>query len=477
MLNAPIRAAVPGAATCALGLLSAACQSSIAGIDMPTGRAAGQTPNIVLIVTDDQGYGDLSCAGHPTLHTPRLDALAAEGRRMTQFYVGSPVCSPSRAAILTGCYPRRVSMHEHVVFPEYRRGLHPDEVTLAEVLGSAGYRTACFGKWHLGHRRGMLPTDQGFDEWIGIPYSNDMSQYHRPEGNGYGYRLPLMEGDEVVEWEPDQRTFTGRFTDEAVRFIGENADAPFFVYLPHPMPHTPLDVGVGREGRSPRGLYGDVIEEIDASVGRIVDALDEQGIRDNTLLIFTSDNGPWAQMRLDGGTAGPLRGSKGTNWEGGQRVPMIVSWPGRVAPASVEPAVLTAMDLLPTLAAIVGADASAGAGASRGIDGEVLPGALLGDAALPGSEGRAAPFLYYTSDGAPAAIRRGPWKLFLEGPKLFHLEHDISERYNVAKQNPELVADLAALAESEFARLDAAARPHYVTEDLLFAPEKAAAGQ
>jgi arylsulfatase A len=427
-------------------------------------NAATNAPNIVLIVTDDQGYGDLSCSGHPTIRTPRLDALAAEGRRLTQFYVASPVCSPSRAAILTGCYPRRVEMHKHVIFPDYDYGLHPDEDTIADVLKRAGYRTACFGKWHLGHRPGMLPVDQGFDEWLGIPYSNDMAQFHRPEGNRYRYRLPLLRNRDVVEWEPDQTRFTTLFTDEAVRFIHEESDAPFFLYLPHPMPHVPLFASDESEGQSPRGLYGDVIEEIDASVGRIVDALDARGIRDNTLLIFTSDNGPWAVQELHGGTAGPLRGAKGTNWEGGQRVPLIVSWPGHAAPASIGTEVFTALELLPTLASLAGATLDS----ARQIDGESLATTLLGDTTTSESRGREAPFLYYTSRGARAGIRRGPWKLLLDGPKLFHVEHDIEERFNRATNQPDLVKELTLLATQLFDEVDAGSRSHFTTEAMLF---------
>ncbi|QDV08091.1 Arylsulfatase [Planctomycetes bacterium Poly30] len=446
-------------------LVLGACAVPSQGV--PASEPGQRPPNVVLIVTDDQGYGDLSCSGHPTIRTPRLDALAAEGRRLTQFYVASPVCSPSRAAILTGCYPRRVGMHRHVVFPEYDYGLHTDEDTLADVLQRAGYRTACFGKWHLGHRPGMLPTDQGFDEWLGIPYSNDMAQRHRPEGNSYRFRLPLLRNDEVLEWEPDQARFTGLFTDEAVRFIQGATDAPFFLYLPHPMPHVPLYASDEATGLSPRGLYGDVIEEIDASVGRIVDALEARGVRDNTLLIFTSDNGPWAVQELNGGTAGPLRGAKGSNWEGGQRVPMIVSWPGRVAPASLMTEVVTAMDLLPTVAKIVGAPLDE----TRTIDGEVLTEALLGATDAHDPSGRQAPFLYYTSKGLPAGIRRGPWKLLLDGPQLYHVEHDIEERFDRATREPELAEELRGLALELFAHVESNSRTHLVNEAQVFDPE------
>ena len=262
---------------------------------------APDRPNIVLIVADDQGYGDLSCQGHPTIHTPHIDALAAAGARWTQFYMASPVCTPSRAALLTGCYPKRTGMHRHVVFPGDDWGLHPDEVTLAEVLRGTGYRTGCFGKWHLGHRRGLLPADQGFDAFEGVPYSNDMAQFHRDSGTAYRYRLPWMKGDEVVEWEPDQRQLTRRQAEAAAAFIEGAGEGPFFAYVPFSMPHVPLFASESFRGKSPRGLYGDVIEELDAGVGRIVDALQRAGALENTLLLFTSDNGPWLGGRVSPG--------------------------------------------------------------------------------------------------------------------------------------------------------------------------------
>ncbi|MEC7725666.1 MAG: sulfatase, partial [Planctomycetota bacterium] len=313
------------------------------------------SPNVVVVFTDDQGYGDLSCYGHPTIHTPHLDRLAAEGCKMTQFYVAAPLCSPSRAALLTGCYPKRVSMHKHVIFPQYDYGLHTDEVTVADMLRARGYATGCFGKWHLGHRPGLLPRDQGFDKYVGVPYSNDMAQIHRKPNNKYAYRLPFMVDDDVVEWEPDQRLLTRRATEAAVAFIEAHKDQPFFAYIPHSMPHIPLYASEQFEGSSPRGLYGDVIEEIDWSVGELVATLARLGLTDDTIVIFTSDNGPWLPFKRDGGSAGLLRGGKGTNWEGGQRVPFLVKWPGKVPAGAVQREVSTAMDLLPTLAALCGA--------------------------------------------------------------------------------------------------------------------------
>ncbi|XAL98928.1 sulfatase [Phycisphaeraceae bacterium D3-23] len=421
-------------------------------------------PNIVIIFTDDQGYGDLSCFGHPTIHTPHLDALAADGMKLTQCYVASPVCSPSRAALLTGCYPKRVGMHQHVVFPMTAYGLDTDETTIADMLRQHGYATGCFGKWHLGHRPGLMPTDQGFDTYYGVPYSNDMSAVHRRPGHNYQFLLPLMRNNEVLEWEPDQRYLTRDCTQEAVAFIEENKDEPFFVYLPHSMPHIPLYASEDFEGTSPRGLYGDVIEEIDWSVGQIVATLEEHGLTDNTLIFFTSDNGPWLPFKLDGGSAGLLRGGKGSNWEGGQRVPAIIALPGTIPPGSVCREVVTTMDLLPTIAAMTGATLS-----DRRIDGHDVTPLLTGD---PNATSPTDAFLYYTSHGELAGIRRGPWKLLLENGQLFHLDHDPSEQYNLANNNANRVAELRALAAAMDAEITEHARPRLVVEELLFDPKK-----
>lgn len=435
-------------------------------------ESGAKRPNVILIVTDDQGYGDLSCMGHPTIHTPHIDALARGGRRFLQFYVASPVCSPSRAAFLAGCYPKRVGMHEHVVFPEMDRGLHADEVTIADMLKSAGYRTACFGKWHLGHRLGMLPPSQGFDRWAGIPYSNDMAQRHRKTDNKYRYRLPWLTGDangsKVEEWEPDQRQFTRRITDATVAFIEENAKRPFFAYIPHPMPHIPIYASEDFRGTSKRGLYGDVIEEIDAGVGTIVAALRKHEILDDTIVIFTSDNGPWLQFKNDGGSAGLLRDGKGTNFEGGQRVPCVIHWPARIPADTTSREVMTAMDLLPTLARIVGVELDA----KRRIDGHVALSLWEESGAPSPTEA----FVYYSSRGALAGIRRGPWKLLLsEAPaadRLYQIEHDVSERVDMAEREPDLVAELRALAQSMDAEITAHARPAGRADTLVFDPRK-----
>ena len=433
----------------------------------PTASAAvtdeARPPNVVIFFTDDQGFGDLSCFGHPTIHTPNVDRMAAEGVKLTQFYVASPVCSPSRAALLTGCYPKRVGMHEHVIFPAYDHGLHPEEVTIADVLSGAGYATGCFGKWHLGHRPGLLPTSQGFDVFFGIPYSNDMSQFHRPEGNGYRHSLPLLRDETVIEWEPDQRLLTRRCTEEAVAFIDAHADQPFFVYVPHAMPHIPIYASEAFAGRSPRGTYGDVIEEIDWSVGEVLDALDRHGIGDETLVIFTTDNGPWLPYKEQGGSAGPLAGGKGGNLEGGQRVPFVARYPDRIPAGIVQREIATTMDLLPTIAGLAGVRLRE----DRTIDGHDIMPLLEG---VEGVDSPTSSFLYYTSRGELAGIRRGRWKLLLEPGTLHDVESDVSEQWDRADRHPELVAELRALAIERDAAIAAAARPVLEVEETIWDP-------
>lgn len=420
-------------------------------------------PNVVIFFTDDQGFGDLSCFGHPTIHTPNVDRMAAEGVKLTQFYVASPVCSPSRAALLTGCYPKRVGMHEHVIFPAYAHGLHPDETTIADVLSGAGYATGCFGKWHLGHRPGLLPTSQGFDTFFGIPYSNDMSQFHRPEGNGYRHSLPLLRDEAVIEWEPDQRLLTRRCTEEAVAFIDAHADGPFFVYVPHAMPHIPIYASEEFAGRSPRGTYGDVIEEIDWSVGEVLDALDRQGVGDETLVIFTTDNGPWLPYKERGGSAGLLAGGKGGNLEGGQRVPFVARYPDRIPAGLVQREIATTMDLLPTIANLAGVTLDD----DRPIDGHDIMPLLEG---VEGVESPTASFIYYTSRGDLAGIRRGRWKLLLEPGTLHDVESDVGERWNRADRHPDVVAELRALAIERDASITAGARPVLEVEETIWDP-------
>ena len=330
---------------------------------------APRKPNIVIIFADDLGYGDIGAFGAPNIRTPRLDAMAAEGQKWTNFYV-QPVCSPSRAALLTGRLPVRNGMFgmpagtaPKVFRDNAAEGLPLEEVTVAELLKSAGYRTGMVGKWHLGQLPQFLPTHQGFDSWFGLPYSHDM-RMTVPRDKGYQtaayyspkpeyWDVPLMRDDQVIERPADHRTLTKRYTDEAVRFIAENKNGPFFLYLAHSLPHIPLARSDEFVGHSAGGMYGDVIEEIDWSVGKVLDALRSAGIERNTLVLFTSDNGPWLPFRDHGGSAGPLKQGKGTTWEGGVRTPAIFWWPGTVRPGVVT-GIGSGLDLLATAASLAG---------------------------------------------------------------------------------------------------------------------------
>ena len=325
-------------------------------------------PNFVIIFADDQGYGDLSCFGSKTIQTPNVDRLAEEGRKFTSFMVASPVCTPSRAALLTGCYPKRVGMHQHVLFPTSTKGLNPSEHTIADHLKSQGYATACFGKWHLGHHPEVLPTSNGFDTYLGIPYSNDMNHPDnkgKPQGGPGGmdilwkdpkstltkWKTPLIKNEEIIELPVDQRTVTRRYTQSAIDFIKKHRDESFFVYLPHSMPHIPLYVPDDVRDPNPLNAYINVIEHIDSEVGRLLNTLDELKLTDNTYVIYTTDNGPWLPFKHHGGSAGPLREGKGTTFEGGQRVPCLIRGPG--IPAGTVCNELTGtIDVLPTIAAL-----------------------------------------------------------------------------------------------------------------------------
>ncbi|MBX3413718.1 MAG: sulfatase [Pirellulales bacterium] len=424
-------------------------------------------PNIVVIFTDDMGYGDLGCYGHPTIRTPQLDQMAAEGLRFTQFYSCAPVCTPSRAGLLTGRLPIRsglCSSKRRVLFPDSTGGLPDEEITLAEALSAHGYQTICIGKWHLGHQPSYLPTKHGFDHYFGIPYSNDMSAATNAAGKLRNWPpLPLIRDLETIETEPDQGKLTERYTEEAIRFINEattpeNRERPFFLYLPHTMPHVPVFASERFAGQSPRGLYGDVIETIDWSTGEILRTLREKGLADNTLVFFTSDNGPWLSQKMRGGSAGLLRGGKGSTWEGGQRVPGIAWWPGRVKPATTQ-AIASNLDLFPTCLALAGVPAPS----DRPLDGLDITPVLDGDPSGPRTV-----FLYYRDD-EPFALRKGPWKIHVKSqagygqvkpdlhdpPLLFHLDHDPSETVDVAKEHPEVVKDLL----DELARHKAAIEP------------------
>ena len=442
-----------------------------------------ERPNVVIIFTDDQGYGDVGVYGAEGYETPHLDQMAAEGIRFTDFYVAGPVCTPSRAALLTGSYPKRVGLAHRVIFPYHQIGLNPDEVTIAEVLKPLGYATAAIGKWHLGHEAPFLPTQQGFDSYFGIPYSNDMgnhpygrSEWARSQGADSAFvsmPTPIMRGEEVVETSPDQTQLTRRYTEEALQFITDHQDEPFFLYLAHSMPHLPIAASERFEGRTEHGLYGDVIAEIDGSVGQVLSRLDSLGLGDNTLVVFTTDNGPrtwegtdggWVWTPDDGraarqdqpgyrsGSAGPLRGDKNTTWEGGMRVPFIAHWPARIPAGAVSYELATTMDLLPTIAALTGAEVPG----DRTIDGKDIRALLFDE---PGAESPYVAFYYYR-DNRLQAVRSGRWKLhvyrpewgeenFMSGPKplLFDLQTDVGETTDVAAQHPDVVRQLQALAE------------------------------
>jgi arylsulfatase A-like enzyme len=426
-------------------------------------------PNFVVIFCDDLGYGDLSCFGNPSIKTPYLDRMAAEGQKWTQFYVASPVCTPSRAGLLTGRYPIRngmTSAKRVVLFPDSAKGLAPSEVTIAEVLREKEYATAAVGKWHLGHLPKFLPTNQGFDSYYGIPYSNDMDRVadapnYREMANDpnwypdtNSYNVPLMDGEKVIERPADQNTITKRFTEKAVGFIEANQEEPFFLYLAHSLPHIPLFCHPDFRGKSLGSLYGDVIEEIDWSVGQVLETLRKTGLDKNTVVVFSSDNGPWLSFKTHGGSAGPLRAGKGTTFEGGQRVPTIFWGPGIVEPGMVTEMGST-LDLMKTFATMSGAESPS----DRKMDSFDLSPVLRGDGKSPRTD------FHYWTRAEIHAIRSGKWKLHLKQrepinygkavelaePELYDLAADISETYNVAKKYPDIVADLQAKLKAHLA--------------------------
>ncbi len=419
---------------------------------------AARPPNIVLILADDQGYNDVGCYGSPLIKTPRLDRMAAEGIRFTDFYAAAPVCTPCRAGLLTGCYPQRVGMMlfhgtagarmgkiDHVLFPGMEEGLNPAEVIIPEVLKSKGYASKCIGKWHLGDAPEFLPVHQGFDSYFGIPYSNDMKP------------LVYLRDDKPAGEPVVMEQITQRYTAEAVKFIQENKDRPFFLYLAHNMPHFPIAASEKFKGKSAGGLYGDVIEELDASTGVILDTLKDQKLDDQTLVIYTSDNGPWHIKGEDGGSATPLRAGKGTTYEGGMREPCIMRYPGVIPAGSVCHEVASVIDFLPTFAHLAEAPLSA----DRVIDGKDMSALMRGEA--PGTPLHEA--FYYFADAHLNAVRSGKWKLKLEttlqeetkygkidnpetkiSMKLYNLEVDPGEQKSVLENHPDVVERLSKLA-------------------------------
>jgi arylsulfatase A-like enzyme len=417
--------------------------------------ATDSKTNVVIIFVDDLGYGDIGPYGATKQKTPHLDRMAREGMKLTSFYA-APVCSVSRAQLLTGCYGARVSV-PGVFGPGSAQGLHPNEITIAERLKPLGYASMCIGKWHVGDQPEFLPTRQGFDHYFGIPYSNDMQRKSSTTGESV---VPLLRDDKVVELLNDesQSQIVERYTSEAVSFIRSHATQPFLLYMPHTAVHTPIWPGKTFRGKSNNGRFGDWVEEVDWSVGQVMDTLRELRLDQNTLVLFTSDNGPWLIKGTDGGSALPLRGGKGSTWEGGVRVPTIAWWPGRIAAGSRCDAVAGTIDILPTAVAIAGGTVPA----QPVIDGRDLSPLLLGKTTESQREAH-----FYFAGNKLQAVRQGPWKLAIAtqpepvgklpgsesetNPRLYHLDREIGERTNLAKEHPDIVKSLQALID----RMDA----------------------
>lgn len=425
-----------------------------------TSLQAASLPNVVVIFCDDLGYGDLACFGHPTIATPNLDRMASQGQKWTEFYVAAPVCTPSRAALQTGRYPIRSGMcsnKRRVLFPDSTGGLPSSELTIGQLLKTQGYTTHAIGKWHLGHLPQYLPTNHGYDSYYGIPYSNDMdavsdapkdrSRFWQPK-NAY-WNVPLMRDERIIERPTNQHTITKRYTQEAVQRIRENKDRPFFIYLAHNLPHVPLFVSEDFSGTSRRGLYGDVIEEIDWSVGQILTTLRDEGLDENTLVVFTSDNGPWLAFDTHGGSAGLLRDGKGSTWEGGMREPTIFWWPGKIQPSVVREMGST-LDLLPTIAALAGASLPT----DRVLDGFDLAPTLFHQLPSPRQS-----MVYYHGQQV-FAVRHGMFKAHFktktsytaqrdavlhDPPLLYHLGCDPSEKHDVAAEHQDVLDEIRQL--------------------------------
>lgn len=440
----------------------------LSGNNKAGAQANSPKVNFIIIFTDDQGYGDLGCYGHPTIKTPHIDKMASEGQRWTSFYSAANVCTPSRAALLTGRLPIRSGMysdHRRVLFPDSDGGLPASEKTIATVLKEAGYRTAAIGKWHLGHLPQYLPTSHGFDYYFGIPYSNDMDRIPSMEAREAlanpkveYFQVPLMRNNEIIERPANQNTITKRYTEEAIKFISENKKKPFFLYLAHSLPHVPLFVSENFKGKSERGLYGDVIEEIDWSVGQILNTLKKEKLDKNTYVIFTSDNGPWVLYNEHGGSTGPLFGAKGTSYEGGVRVPAIFWAPGKIKPAVVLK-IGSTLDILPTISKMAGVTLPN----DRKYDGYDLTPVLNGGDENPRDE------MFFYHGTRIFAARKGDFKMYfyknnplgypeklekLDSSQLFNLQHDPSEKYNLADQYPLVLKEIEALVRDHRATVD-----------------------
>jgi len=405
---------------------------------------SAKRPNIVLINCDDLGYGDIGCYGSPCNDTPHVDRMAREGVRFSNFYMVSSVCSASRAGMLTGSYPPRVGI-DWVLFPGDSCGLNPSEITIARLLKDAGYRTKLVGKWHCGDQPEFLPTNHGFDEYFGIPYSNDMGMQAKKDGSrNANPPLPLLRGDRVVQEQPDQAAITERYVDECLQFMDHDGDEPFFLYLAHLYVHTPLFIADQFMAGSKNGKYGGAVAAIDWATGAIMDALRERGLDQNTLVIFTSDNGGTRRARN-----APLRGTKGTCWEGGQRVPCIMRWPGMIEPGRETSGIAASIDLYSTLAKLGGGDVPT----DRAVDGVDISAVIL-----KGEESPRDTFIYHSFNHLQA-VRKGPWKLFTcrkgfpkseieaDLKELYNLDDDVGETTNVYEQHPDVVAELSAILD------------------------------
>lgn len=422
-------------------------------------------PNFVVVFCDDLGYGDLGCFGNPTIATPHLDLMAREGQKWTSFYSAACVCTPSRAGLLTGRLPVRSGMassRRRVLFPNSKGGLPAREVTVAELLKKEGYATHCVGKWHLGHLKQYLPGKHGFDTYFGIPYSNDMDRLRNVGPRGRAafwtpkskyWNVPLIRGEKEIERPADQTTITKRYTEEAVKIIKGSKGKPFFIYLAHSMPHVPLFTAKEFVGKSKRGLYGDVIEEIDWSVGQVVKALKEEGLDENTLVVFTSDNGPWLIFNEQGGSAGLLREGKGSTWDGGVREPTVFWWPGKLKKGVVS-GMGSTLDLLPTMVSLAGGKVPT----DRKIDGYDLSGVLLKGEKSPRNE------MFFYRGVELFAVRHGVFKAHFktrsgykrnleahDPPLLYHMEHDPSEKFDVGKKHGDVIERIKQLAKAHTA--------------------------
>ena len=434
-------------------------------------KIEAKKPNIIIILTDDQGYEDLGCFGSQRISTPHIDQMAKEGAVLSDFYVAAPVCTPSRAALMTGCYPKRISMANGVFLAADKNGLNPNEITIAEVAKSSGYKTAMFGKWHLGDQLAFLPTRQGFDEFFGLPYSHDIHPYHLNQKKYNFPPLPLLEGEKVIELDPDADYLTKRITEKAVNYIKRNNKSPFLMYVAHPIPHRPLHMSPSfmeaaptklketiktNENRTNKidyesrdNLYPYSISEIDWSVGQILKELKTQGIDENTLILFTSDNGPSKNAI---GSAKPLRGSKGTTLEGGMRMPTVIRWPAKIKADQTISEMMTTMDVLPTLAYLLDYEIPD----NRIIDGKNILSTL--------TEAKPSPhkYFFYHSKNNLQAVRHKSWKLHIRGVKpsaLYNLDTDIGETKNVMQQNPQIVKQLLAAAKNFSRQLSSNVRP------------------